>query len=154
MAPKIAQALAELRISHTRLVMPTRENSAQLESLLEATSALVETKKLVDKAEYDIKVLKARLGDRGSEGADTGIGDLEPMDADGGTAGGNGEADDGRAPSVVSTRSGRSRKQVSVHTTLIERSAKTYIPQTRRSVSISSVDTSATVSARKRQKRS
>lgn len=104
MAPKVTQALSELGISHSRLVMPTRENCAQLESLLDATSALVETKKVVDKVEYDIKILKARLGIRGSEGAEEGG---DGMEVDEG-----GDGDDGRAQSVVSTRSGRSRKHV------------------------------------------
>lgn len=110
--------------------MPTRENCAQLESLLDATSALVETKKVVDKVEQDIRVLNTRLGRRISEPAEAdGDGDGE-ADADGetntgtGTAaaptpmnvddGGDGEGDNGRAQSVVSTRSGRSRKQVCI----------------------------------------
>jgi hypothetical protein len=104
MAPKVTQALSELGIAHSRLVMPTRDNCAQLELLLEATSSLVETKKVVDKVEYDIKILQARLGMRGSEGAEEGE---NGMDVDEG-----GEGDDGRAQSVVSTRSGRSRKHV------------------------------------------
>ncbi|KAI0938219.1 hypothetical protein AcV7_003466 [Taiwanofungus camphoratus] len=138
-AAKVAQALGELGISHTRLVMPTRDNCAQLESLLEATAALVEIKKVVDKVEQDIRVLKMRLANRDSEGAEDGVGTGDaaptPMDVDEGNDG-EGE-DDGRAQSVVSTRStrsGRSRKQ------------------SRRSMSISSVDTSAT-GAIKRQKR-
>jgi hypothetical protein len=96
--------------------MPTRENGAQLELLLEATSTLVETKKLVDKIEYDIQVLKTRIGNKGSEGADIAMGDPDPMDIDERivVGDGDGEADDGRAQSVVSTRSGRSRKQVGV----------------------------------------
>lgn len=116
-AAKVAQALGELGISHTRLVMPTRDNCAQLESLLEATAALVEIKKVVDKVEQDIRVLKMRLANRDSEGAEDGVGTGDaaptPMDVDEGNDG-EGE-DDGRAQSVVSTRStrsGRSRKQV------------------------------------------
>ncbi|EGO27874.1 hypothetical protein SERLADRAFT_447095 [Serpula lacrymans var. lacrymans S7.9] len=135
-APKVAQLLTELSITHTRLVMPTRDNCAQLESLIEAASALIDTKKVVDKTEQDIRVLKVRLGSRASEGADTGVG--TPMDAEGETEGGDAEGEDGRAQSVVSTKSGRGRKQ------------------SRRSVSISSIDTSGSVSARagpKRQKR-
>ncbi|KAF8165527.1 SWR1-complex protein 4 [Crassisporium funariophilum] len=146
-APKITQALAELGISHSRLVMPTRENIAQLESLLDATTALVETKRVADKVDQDIQVLKVRLGMRanselGEGGAGTKIEAEDGMDIDGSqVAEGEGdpeEGDDGRAQSVVSTRSGRSRKHP------------------RRSMSISSVDTIATVSTRagtKRQKR-
>ncbi|KAF9006567.1 hypothetical protein BDQ17DRAFT_1351968 [Cyathus striatus] len=136
--PKITQALAELGISHSRLVMPTRENCAQLESLLEATTALVETKRLVDKVEYDIQVIKERLGMRRSQVPDgdgeSVIADAmdvdESNDADGETI-----ADDGRAQSVLSA-STRGRKQP------------------RRSMSISSVDTTGTTRAgTKRQKR-
>jgi DNA methyltransferase 1-associated protein 1 len=108
--------------------MPTRESCAQLESLLDATTALVETKKAVDKVEYGIQVLKARLGIRTSEGADgnavtgadAGASAGDAMDVDEGNEGGEAEAeveaevDDGRAQSVVSTRSTRSRKHVGV----------------------------------------
>ncbi|KAL6309729.1 hypothetical protein BKA93DRAFT_723410 [Sparassis latifolia] len=111
-APKVAQVFAELGISHTRLVMPTRENCQQLESLIEAATALVETKKVVDKVDQDIRVMKARLANRQSEGADEEGGGGTPMDVDeneGAEAEGEGED---RAQSVVSTRSTRSRKQV------------------------------------------
>ncbi|KAJ7765063.1 hypothetical protein DFH07DRAFT_867200 [Mycena maculata] len=138
-APKVTQALAELGVSHTRLVMPTQGNVALLEGLIEAATALVETKKVVDKVEYDIQVLKNRLGMQGPatkmEETDGGMEVDEGGDADGD---GEGEGEDGRAQSVVSTRSARSRKHA------------------RRSMSISSVDTSATVSTRagtKRQRR-
>ncbi|KIJ70140.1 hypothetical protein HYDPIDRAFT_104810 [Hydnomerulius pinastri MD-312] len=139
-APKVTQALTELGISHSRLVMPTRENCGQLESLLEATSTLVETKKVVDRVEQDIRVLKARLGMKVSEGGDGDGKEGTPMDVDDSKDDGGVDGEvDGRAQSVVSTRSGRGRKQV------------------RRSVSVSSVDTSASLSTRavtKRQKRS
>jgi len=155
-AQKVSQAMAELGIPHVRLVMPTRENCAQLESLLDATSALVETKKVVDRVDQEIRILKARLGRKASEGgadaeadpdadgdadADgetntgTGTGAATPMNVD------DGEGDPGRAQSVVSTRSGRSG-----------RSRK----QTRRSLSVSSIETSASFSTRggrKKQKR-
>lgn len=85
---------------------------------------------MVDRVEQDIRVLNARLGRRVSEPTEAdGDGDGE-ADADGetntgtGTAaaptpmnvddGGDGEGDNGRAQSVVSTRSGRSRKQVCI----------------------------------------
>ncbi|KAG6895413.1 hypothetical protein C0992_001375 [Termitomyces sp. T32_za158] len=82
--------------------MPTRDNLSQLESLLDATAALIETKRLVDKVEYDIRLLKGRLGMRESQGAER-----EPtgdhMDVD---EPNDGEiiGEDGRAQSVVSTR--------------------------------------------------
>ncbi|KAJ7682622.1 hypothetical protein DFH06DRAFT_1278180 [Mycena polygramma] len=143
-APKVTQVLAELGVSHTRLVMPTQGNVALLEGLLEATSTLVETKKVVDKVEFDIQVLKNRLGMQGAPKTEETDGGIDAMEVDDGNdadgdADGEGEGEDGRAQSVVSTRSARSRKH------------------TRRSLSISSVDTSATVSTRagtKRQRRS
>jgi DNA methyltransferase 1-associated protein 1 len=128
LASKVTLALAELGVQHTRLVMPTRENCARLEKLLDAATQLVETKKIVDKIDQDIKVMKARLGMRvseASEGAANNVGegsgpmesagageedgeDGTPMDVDA-----EGEPDDEGAPSVISTRSGRSRRNVS-----------------------------------------
>lgn len=111
-APKVTGALAELGISHSRLVMPTRDNIALLESLLEATTALVEIKRVVDKAEYDSNVLKTRLGMRESSGAEGEGGTATyAMDIDDVNDGDT--ARDGRAQSVVSTKSARSRKHVS-----------------------------------------
>ncbi|CCM01759.1 uncharacterized protein FIBRA_03825 [Fibroporia radiculosa] len=99
-AAKVAQVFAELGISPTRLVMPTRDNYTQLESLMEAAAALVETKKAVDKVEQDIRVMNARLGQRDSEdGGETGDAVPTPMDVD---EGNDGEAEaDGRAQSVL-----------------------------------------------------
>jgi DNA methyltransferase 1-associated protein 1 len=74
-APKVTLALSELGISHSRLVMPTRENVAQFESLLDATAALMEIKRLADKADYDIKVSRNRLGVRAKSQS---AGDGEP----------------------------------------------------------------------------
>lgn len=110
-APKVTQALAELGISLTRLVMPTRDNVAQLESLLEATMALIEMKRVVDKVDYDIEVLRAQLGLK--EGQENENSMTEGMDVDEKIV--DSEAGkDGRAQSIVSVRSGRgSRKQVS-----------------------------------------
>ena len=112
-APKVTLALSELGISHSRLVMPTRENVVQLESLLDATTVLIEIKRLVDKADYDIKVSRNRLGLREKSQS---VGDGEPkmenddaMDIDY-TQGDDIEEGDERGESVVS---GRSRKHVS-----------------------------------------
>ncbi len=96
--------MGELGVSHTRLVMPTRENCAQLESLLEAAAALVETKKQVDRIEHETMVMQERLGSRTSEGAEN---DMD-VDEEGGDAEAVGE--DGRGQSVVSTRSVRSNR--------------------------------------------
>ncbi|KAH9482579.1 SWR1-complex protein 4 [Psilocybe cubensis] len=140
-APKITQALAELGISHSRLVMPTRENTAQLEALLDATTALIETKRVMDKVEYDIQVLKNRLGMREASQAATDVemkqentGDAEGSNF-GETGGENEDGEDGRAQSVMSARSARNRKHP------------------RRSVSVSSVDTASTRAGVKRQKK-
>lgn len=126
-APKITQALAELGISLTRLVMPTRETTASLEGLLEATTALIETKRVVDKVNYDIGVLKNRLGMREqsqSAEAETkteGGEGMEVDDAQNGADGeGEAEGEDGRAQSVMSTRSARSRKHVSTGSSLTQ----------------------------------
>lgn len=105
-AAKVAQLLTEQGINHQRLVMPTRDNCAQLEVLIEAASALLETKKVVDRVEQDIRVLKARLLKEAEGG-----GDVDNMDVDEGTPGDEGL--EGRSQSVVSTRSGRGRKNVS-----------------------------------------
>ena len=93
--------------------MPTRENVVQFESLLDSATALIEIKRLVDKADYDIKVSRNRLGLREKSQS---VGDVEPkmenddaMDIDY-TQGEDIEEGDGRGESVVS---GRSRKHVS-----------------------------------------
>ncbi|KAH7914414.1 hypothetical protein BJ138DRAFT_400416 [Hygrophoropsis aurantiaca] len=140
-APKVTQALTELGVQHARLVMPTRENCLQMEALLDAATALVETKKVVDRVEQETRVLRVRLGVRSSEGAEGNEPDDVEKEGDEGTPMEveEGKEEDGRAQSVVSTRSGRGRKQ------------------SRRSISVSSIDTSASLSTRagmKRQKRS
>jgi DNA methyltransferase 1-associated protein 1 len=111
--PKVTQVLTELGINHTRLVIPTRENCARLESLIEASAALIDTKKIVDRVEQDIRVLRVRLG-RQSEGPEEDGKEGTSMEIDGAAAvDGEGEYKvDGRAQSIVSTRSGRGRKQV------------------------------------------
>lgn len=121
-APKVTLALSELGISHSRLVMPTRENVAQFESLLDATTALIETKRLIDKADYDIKVLRNRLGLREKSqsvgDARTKIENDDVMDIDYTQVDGDGDIDKGddrRSQSVVSTKS---RKHVSDPTNL------------------------------------
>ena len=87
--------------------MPTRDTLISHEALLEAITSLVELKKVADRVDQDIRTAKMRLGMRESEAPADG-----PMDVDE-----DGQAPDtpgeGRAQSVVSTRSGRSRKQAS-----------------------------------------
>lgn len=72
--------------------------------------ALIEMKRVVDKVDYDIQVLKSQLGMKEEQEGDDAQGDT--MDVDGGMV--EGEAgEDGRSQSVVSARSGRgSRRQV------------------------------------------
>ncbi|KIM46378.1 hypothetical protein M413DRAFT_312999 [Hebeloma cylindrosporum] len=142
---KVQEAVAELGLSSSRLVMPTRENVAQLDAMLEAMLALLETKRLVEKAEYDIQVLKKRLGLReqstaDGEGSILGIEGGESTHVDYAPKGGDivdeTPGENGRSQSVLSVRSARSRKHP------------------RRSLSISSVDTVSTRAGTKRQKRS
>jgi len=106
-AAKVSQIAAELGISLSRLVMPTRDTLVAHETLLEAVTSLVEMKKVADRVDQDIRTAKMRLGMRESE-----VPAEMPMDVDE-----DGQAPDtpgqGRAHSVVSTRSGRSRKQAS-----------------------------------------
>ncbi|KAI6003685.1 hypothetical protein EDD15DRAFT_2156068 [Pisolithus albus] len=151
-APKVTEALAEVGVRYPpRLVMPTRENCAKTESLLDATTALIDTKKIVDRVDQDIRVLRARLGLRESAGTDGDVRESMQMDVDESKDGGtNKEGEvDGRAQSVVSTRSGRGRKQVRASL----RQVCTQL-ESRRSMSVSSIDTSAsTRTGTKRQKR-
>ena len=60
--------------------MPTRENLLHLESLIDATTLLLETKKNVDRVENDIRIMmgKIKRGEQlgGGEGGET------PMDVD------------------------------------------------------------------------
>lgn len=92
---------------------------------MEHISALVESKKVLDKLEYDIQVAKKRLGIRNSEdregggvgGKGKGVGIGSAMDVDEGDADADAEAEeesvrDGRAQSIVSTKSARSRRPV------------------------------------------
>ncbi|KAJ6628801.1 hypothetical protein B0H10DRAFT_1777446 [Mycena sp. CBHHK59/15] len=164
-AQKVTQALTELGIAHTRLVMPTQNNLMLLDSVLDATTSLVETKKVVDKVEYEIQVLKTRLGMQttGKEGEltdpDASVADgMEVGDANDADADADGENEDGRAQSVVSTRSGRSRKHVSARISSCVSMGGLLLILTDPAVDVHLlVDTSATVSTRagtKRQRRS
>ena len=105
-AAKVTQITSELGVSLSRLVMPTRDTLTQHEALLESITGLVEMKKVADRVDQEIRTAKMRLGMRESETPGE-----TPMDVDedGQAPGTPGE---GRAQSVVSTRSGRSRRQV------------------------------------------
>ena len=71
----------------------------------------VETKKQVDRIEQEIKMAQERLGQGSAEGDADGEadGEADGMDVD---EDGDGSPEDGRAQSVVSTRSSRARKMV------------------------------------------
>jgi DNA methyltransferase 1-associated protein 1 len=95
----------------------------QLEGVMDAASTLVETKKVVDRVDQEIRTLKMRLGENadGEGDADaegSAVGETPttgtPMDVDGGEA--EEDSPDGRAQSVMSSVSmkGRSRKAVSI----------------------------------------
>ncbi|TFK90862.1 hypothetical protein K466DRAFT_583325 [Polyporus arcularius HHB13444] len=133
LAPRVSQLLGELGISHTRLVMPTRDNLAKFAALIDAAQQLVEIKKAVDKHDQDIQTTKARLAALRGETVEEGDAPETPMDVDDGAADADGEGD-GRAQSVMSTRSARSRRQG------------------RRSMSVSSVDTAGGPNKRQKQR--
>lgn len=59
LAPKITAALQEQSIN-MRLCMPTRQNMEKLEALVSAITSLLDCKKQVERAEYEVKVLKTR----------------------------------------------------------------------------------------------
>ena len=116
--PRVIALLTELGVSQTRLVMPTRENLAAYESVVDACSSIVDAKKALDRLEAEIRVVKERLAMRESQEGGSGT----PMDADG-------EEDDGAGSSR-----GESRMQ-----------------SVRRSMSVSSADTTATRANKKRK---
>lgn len=118
-APKITQVLAELGITHSRLVMPTRENCAQLEGLFDAAAALVDTKKVVDKVDQEIRVLKARMAGRASVGARSDAMDADDNDGDGGE--GEPDGDSARAHSVAASALSIGRKRVRGVCSLVSR---------------------------------
>lgn len=151
-APRVSQLLGELGISNTRLVMPTRDNLAKFSALIDAAQQLVEIKKAVDKHDQDIKTTKARIAVLRGESVE-GDGDAPgtPMDVD---EGADGEGDvDGRAQSVMSARSTRSRKQVRARLSLSTlHVADVYTLKGRRSMSVSSVDTAGASYKRQKQR--
>ena len=117
--------------------MPTRENLLHLESVIDATTLLLETKKNVDRVEQDIRVMKAKILRRdgqlgGGDGGET------PMDIDQEPL-----ADDDEA----GIQSGRGARKKNVGFSMqdlgIGTLADPLVLQARRSMSISSVDTAA-----------
>ena len=93
LAPKITSILAELGVSNSRLVMPTRANIERLENLQTAAASLLEMKKNVDRVEQEIRVLQAQSM-RGSE-VPSAVGGPTGGDDDSGTRGSAGPSSGG-----------------------------------------------------------
>lgn len=110
-APRVNTLLTELGVSSSRLVMPTATNCQHLESLMDAATNLVELKRVLDKVDQDIDVLKSRLQIReeGGDGAS-----VDAMDNDDRAETVEPEGETGRSQSVMSARSTRGRKNVSL----------------------------------------
>ena len=135
MATKVAQTLSEHGVNSSRLVMPTRENLLHLESIIDATTLLVETKKNVERVENDIRNAKGKVVKRDEQLGGRDGGEV-PMDVDQEVVAD--EDDAGVQP-------GRgARKNVSFFMQKDPRIwtlADLLTSQARRSMSISSVDT-------------
>lgn len=91
--------------------MPTHANCQRLESVTDAATNLIELKRVLDKVNLDIEVLKNRLQLREDGGDSASVADATEMDDRGDTA--EPEGENGRSQSVLSARSTRSRKHVS-----------------------------------------
>jgi DNA methyltransferase 1-associated protein 1 len=164
--PRVTQVLTELGLRTDRLVMPTQENVQQLELLLNAASALVETRKVVERVEQEIRVVKERLalkegtaggdeegdGDGGDEEKNEGEGDAEGSeddDAEGEDADADADGETDRAASLAPSARSAGRKRVSQ---LLLRSrfdiSDTFFNQNKRSMSISSMGSTATTATR------
>ena len=137
MATKVAQVLSEYGINSSRLVMPTRDNLLHLESLIDATTLLLDVKRNVDRVEQDIRVMKARVLRR-DEQLGGGDGGEVPMDVDQ-------EAVVDEDDAGIHSGRGTRKKNVS----LFMQDSGTWtladllVHKARRSMSISSVDTAA-----------
>ena len=130
--------------------MPTRENLLHLESLIEATTLLLETRKNVDRVENEIRVMKGQMLRR-DEQLGGGEGGEVPMDVDQEVVA---DEDD------TGVQIGRSARKKNVSFSM-QKGSKIWtlvdllVLQARRSMSISSVDTAAQPGrSNKRQKQS
>lgn len=136
--------LGELGISHVRLVMPTKENIQHLEGLLDAAGVLIDTKKAVDRIDQEIRTQKKLLGlvgendeADGGEEEDEGGGEKETaegMEVDR-------EASAGEAERQVRGSGSKTKEGTSDKGDCKSQSHK-------RSLSISSVETSGTRASR------
>ena len=117
--------------------MPTRENLLHLESLIEATTLLLETRKNVDRVENEIRVMKGQMLRRDEQLGGVEGGEV-PMDVDQEVV-----ADEDDAGVQI----GRSVRKKNVSFSMQEGSGvwmlTDLVLQARRSMSISSVDTAA-----------
>lgn len=169
-APKVTALLAELGVSHVRLVMPTRENIQHLEALLDAAAVLIDTKKSVDRIDQEIRTHKKLLDlDAGEDGQAEAAADGEGEDDSGGErAGDAGTAEESavadvvdgdREQSVAATgfpSEGPSSKQVRASICFCVpffagrkvMSSIINLQNHKRSLSLSSVETSATAATR------
>lgn len=59
-AIRVTELLAELGVSTSRLVMPTRTNLEAYDGVLQAAASLVDMKRQVDRVEQEIRTLKAQ----------------------------------------------------------------------------------------------
>ncbi|GMK57062.1 hypothetical protein CspeluHIS016_0309020 [Cutaneotrichosporon spelunceum] len=59
-AIRVSELLAEMGVSTTRLVMPTRTNLEAYDGVLQAAASLVDMKRQVDRVEQEIRALKAQ----------------------------------------------------------------------------------------------
>lgn len=93
--PHVTEIMTEVGVNINRLVMPTADNVAKMDALILAATNLYDLKRANDKLDQDLRVAKERLGLRNSGDA---------MDVD--------DHVDGRAQSVISTKSGRARNRL------------------------------------------
>lgn len=71
--PRINAIISETGVHLSKLVVPTAANIERMEALQAAAGGLADMKRLVDKVEQEVKVLKARLRG-GSEAGETDMG--------------------------------------------------------------------------------
>jgi DNA methyltransferase 1-associated protein 1 len=66
--------LEELGVNATRLIMPTKTNADKFEALLGAAQNLLDMKKQVDRAEQELRILRAQkeLGANGQAPVESG----------------------------------------------------------------------------------
>lgn len=65
---RVQEVLREFGVNPNRLIMPTIRNVNRLESLMNATQALVDMKKQVDRVETEVRILKAQKETAGHMG--------------------------------------------------------------------------------------